>query len=53
MVAYPVKFGGHKHSCNGDIFLVVEEENHRCHHFKPPILFVSTGHILRANHISN
>ena len=38
---HSAKFGDHRH-CSRDIkFLVAEEENSRCSHFNPPLLFIS------------
>ena len=57
---HPAKFGDHRHCGSGDImFLVAEEENSRCSHFNPPLLFnplllfISKGHGLKAHGISH
>ena len=50
---HPAKFGDHRHCGSGDImFLVAEEENSRCSHFNPPLLFISIGHELKEHGIS-
>ena len=42
---HPDKFGGYRHCGSGDItFLVAKEEDFRCSHFNPPLLFISKGH---------
>ena len=48
------KFGGHRHCGSGDI-MFAKEENSRCSHFKPPLLFIFKGHGLKAQayHIIN
>ena len=43
------KFGGHRHCCSGDLFLVVEEEDSRCSRFNSPSLFISKEHGLKAH----
>ena len=50
---HPVKFGGNRNCGSGDIVLLVaKEENSRCSHFNPPLLFTSKGHWLKAHSIS-
>ena len=49
---HPAKFGGHRHCCNGDLFLVAEEEDSRCSRFSPPSLFISKEYGLKAHYIS-
>ena len=44
------KFGDHRHCGSGNImFLLDEEENSRCSHFNPPLLFISIGHGLKVH----
>ena len=44
-----VKFGDHRRCGSGDIMLLVAgEENSRCFHFSPLILFISKGHGLKV-----
>ena len=55
---HPATFGDHSHRGSGDMFLVAEKENSRyCRFdppllFNPPLLFISTGHGLKAYSIS-
>ena len=53
MVSYhTAKFGDHRDCGSGDImFLIAEEQNSRCSHFNPPLLFISKGHGLKAQDI--
>ena len=50
---HPVKFGGQRQCGGGDImFLVAEEEDSRCSHLNPPLLFISKGYGWKAHGIS-
>ena len=49
---HTAKFGGHRHSNSGDMFLVVEEEDSRLSRFNPPLLFISKGHYFKPHGIS-
>ena len=49
---HPVKIGGHRHCCSGDImFLVAEEEDSRCSRFNPSLK--GTGRNHTAYHIDS
>ena len=47
---HPVKFGDHGHCSSGEImFPVVEEQNSKCFHLNPSLLFISKGHDFKAH----
>ena len=53
---HPANFGAHRHCGSGNVmFLVSEEENSRCCHFNPSLLFISKAYGLfhLAYHIIN
>ena len=41
VIYHPAKFGGHRHCCSGDMFLVVEGQDSICFYFNPPLLLIS------------
>ena len=46
---HPAKFGGHRHSFSGDMFLVVEEQYFTCSCLTPALLFISQAHGMKIH----
>ena len=42
------KFGGHKHCCSGDMFLVVQEQDSTYSRLIPPSLFIPKARGLKT-----
>ena len=50
---YSAKFGSHKHCANGDMVLVVEEQDSISFRLSHPLLFISKEHDFQVNSMSN
>ena len=47
---HPAKSGGHRHCGSADMFLLFEEQDSTCL-LKPPSLFISNAHGMKAHGI--